>query len=88
MPRVYGLGNCPGDPDCPGYVPPGSEAWSQSVEDELASLYDQYRGLIESQAPAPRPAQTFTEWLKENQTAALAAAGGLFLLVMFSGARR
>lgn len=88
--RQIGLGNCPGDPECPGYVAPDSAEYNQSVQDELAALYDQYRALLDSSAPAAPAAQTLEEWLRAHQKAVLTVCAGLVGLAMFSelGARR
>ena len=79
--------NCPGDPACPGYVTPGSDAYIQSLQDELANLYDITTGQLSTPtANVPVPATTIGQWMSNNPML-LAAGVGLVAVLMFSGRR-
>lgn len=81
--------NCPGDPDCPGYVEPMSEDYIHSLQDELTRLYTAAGDTAAPSPAAAQPtAQTFEVWLKAHQTAVIAAAAGLFVLAILTRQQR
>ena len=60
---------CPGSPGCPGYVTPNSMDYLVSLQDELASLYDDSRALYQENInPTTYAAPTVTvgDFLKEH----------------------
>lgn len=81
------VANCPGDPSCPGYVAPGSTDYIQSLQDELANLYD--IGTNQTMAPTvnvPVPATTIGQWVNANPLI-VAIGGGLLVAMLFSRGR-
>jgi len=90
---MYGWGalNCPGDPGCPGYVPPYVNAAitgdpTQSDADFAAAL-----NWFDSGGPPTQPtaqAQSATQWLNANSGKVALGVGGFFVLMMFAKAGR
>jgi hypothetical protein len=83
-----GLGlNCPGDPGCPGYVEPGSEAYQTSLLQAILSNQADATGGTQTvyYTPSPSPG---SQWITGIPNWVVGVAGGTFGLLMLTKAMR
>lgn len=71
--------NCPGDPACPGYVDPGTNAAIQAA-------------ISAAIAPVPSPAAVATppagQWFSGVSNSTILIAGGILAVALFFGGKR
>ncbi len=82
-----GLGlNCPGDPGCPGYVAPGSDAWQNSMLEAI--LANQVTAGATEPVPVSSPPAPASQWFKGLDNSTVLIAGGVVAFAVFMGRGR
>ncbi len=75
-----GLGNCPGDPGCPGYVVPNSPEYIASLQNELGVMYNDSVGAVDTYFNQQVDANNSAVWLQKNTP--LLIIGGIIGLML------
>jgi hypothetical protein len=79
--KGMGQGTCPGDPSCPGYVPPAYQPPVDPVQGQLTQMQAEIEALFgyTGAGQAPTATMNYTPWL--------ILGGGLLLVIALTGRR-